>query len=72
MKVSDILVTEVPQFFRPDGDRTTFPTNKQVLSYLEHLVISAKITRNNAAVRIAKEIAGMNIHGSKSCSTLRQ
>ena len=72
MKISDIITAGVPTFFQLDSTFIGPPTNRDVLSFLEHLMASAetKISRKDAALMIAKHIDNMKIPNSRSLNNL--
>ena len=63
MKISEIITPAIPAFFTSDSNPSCPLTNRDVLSYLEHLMASAlkRISRNDAAVMIAKHIESLQI-----------
>ena len=74
MKTSDILTPGIPSFFLLDcvtADSASL-TNRDVLTYLEHLMItsSTKLTRNEAALNIAKHIETLKISNGRDRKAL--
>ena len=63
MKISEIVNPAIPAFFESSSNPSCPLTNRDVLSYLEHLMASSlkRISRNEAAVMIAKQIENLQI-----------
>ena len=76
MKTSDILTPGIPSFFQFDcvtADSASLSlTNRDVLTYLEHLMItsSTKLTRNEAALTIAKHIESLKVPNGRDRKAL--
>ena len=71
MKISDIITAGLPSFFLPDSTCSTL-SNRDVLSYIEYLMASAEknISRNDAALAVAKHIESFQIPNTKTRSNI--
>ena len=72
MKTCDILDAGIPPFFADlsSCEDTPFPSNRDVLIYMEHLRQIEKLSRNDAVIRIAKQMHSRNLPDSKSLVNL--
>ena len=76
MKISDIITAGLPSFFQSDSSITNrlCLTNRDVLSYLEYLMAAAdrNISRNDAAIAVAKHIESFQIPNTRKLYNMSQ
>ena len=78
MKISDIITAGLPSFFQSDSSISITNrlclTNRDVLSYLEYLMAAAdrNISRNDAAIAVAKHIESFQIPNTRKLYNMSQ